>query len=85
MTVGMGDFYPISNTERLLGSFLMLFGVMTSDYIMGALLNFVNKVEDEYMESNFIKEEGHLDRFFHTLEQFNRNKPIDKNMYNDIR
>ena len=68
MTVGMGDFYPISNTERLLGSFLMLFGVMTSDYIMGALLIFVNKVEDEYKESNFIKDEGHLDRFFLTLE-----------------
>ena len=55
-TVGFGDYYPISNTERLVGSFMMLFGVLTSDFIMGEILNFINKIKHDYMESNFIND-----------------------------
>ncbi len=41
-TVGFGDYYPISDVERMVGSFMLLFGVMTSNFIMGELLNIVN-------------------------------------------
>jgi len=43
-TVGFGDYYPISDTERLIGSFMLLFGVMTSNFIMGELLNIMDKI-----------------------------------------
>ena len=50
-TVGFGDYYPISNIERLVWSFMMLFGVMTSNFIMGELLNMMDTVES--IEPNF--------------------------------
>ena len=53
-TVGFGDYHPISDTERLIGSFMLLFGVATSSFLMGELLNIINKIEDDYNETNFI-------------------------------
>ena len=44
-TVGFGDYYPISDTERLVGSFMLLFGVMTSNFIMGEFLDMINKLK----------------------------------------
>jgi voltage-gated potassium channel len=44
-TVGFGDYYPISNTERLVGSFMLLFGVMTSNFIMGELMNMITRIK----------------------------------------
>ena len=44
-TVGFGDYYPISDTERLVGSFFLLFGVMTSNFIMGEFLDMINKIK----------------------------------------
>ena len=53
-TVGFGDYYPISDTERLIGSFMLLFGVMTSSFLMGELLNIIGKIEYDHNETNFI-------------------------------
>mmetsp|Transcript_35764 Transcript_35764/g.54774 ORF Transcript_35764/g.54774 Transcript_35764/m.54774 type:complete len:151 (-) Transcript_35764:969-1421(-) len=33
-TVGLGDFHPVSNAERLAGAFILLFGVMVTSFIM---------------------------------------------------
>ena len=54
-TVGFGDYYPISDIERLVGSFMLLFGVMTSNFIMGELMSMVNNVSS--FDANFIQEE----------------------------
>jgi hypothetical protein len=43
-TIGLGDFYPVSNTERLVSSFLMLGGVATFSFIMGELCIMIIKV-----------------------------------------
>lgn len=37
-TVGFGDYYPVSNNERLIGSFVLLFGVALFSLFMGQLL-----------------------------------------------
>ena len=29
-TIGLGDYYPLSDTERLVGSFFLLFGALVS-------------------------------------------------------
>lgn len=38
-TVGFGDYYPITDAERILISFILLFGVMIFSYIMNQLTN----------------------------------------------
>ena len=36
-TVGLGDLHPRSNSERLVGAFVLLFGVALTSYIMESL------------------------------------------------
>ena len=69
-TIGLGDYYPLSNTERLVGSFMLLFGVMLSNFIMGELMNMITIIN--YMEYEFIVEEEELEKFFAVLCQFNK-------------
>jgi hypothetical protein len=38
-TVGLGDFYPVNSTERLVGSFVLLVGVAAFSYVTGVLYN----------------------------------------------
>ena len=38
-TVGFGDYYPITDIERIYSSFILLFGVATFSYTMGQLNN----------------------------------------------
>lgn len=59
-TIGLGDFHPISNTERLFGSFLLLFGVAAFSYIMGDLLMMIDKLND--IDKECSDEQG-LERF----------------------
>ena len=37
---------------------MMLFGVMTSSFLMGELLNIINKMNHDSMEYNFILDEA---------------------------
>ena len=37
-TVGFGDYYPLSDSERLFGAFILLFGVAIFSYIMGMFI-----------------------------------------------
>ena len=41
-TVGFGDYYPISNGERLIMSGIMLLGIMCFSYIMGLFNEILN-------------------------------------------
>ena len=34
-TVGFGDYYPITDIERIYSSFILMFGVATFSYTMG--------------------------------------------------
>ena len=36
-TVGFGDYYPISDEERIVGAFMLLFGVAIFSYFMAQL------------------------------------------------
>jgi len=65
-TIGFGDYYPVNSTERLVGSFILLFGVMTSNFIMGELMNMIVKIQ--YMDYEFVLEEEELERFFEVLK-----------------
>ena len=45
-TVGLGDFHPKSNIERVLCSFIMLFGVMITSIIMDDLSKMIRELRD---------------------------------------
>ena len=43
-TVGFGDFYPISDYERILGAFVILFGVALFSIIISEFLEMITKI-----------------------------------------
>jgi len=67
-TVGFGDFYPITNAERLMCSFILLFGVMIVSYILdhliGYLIDFVTGEAPDFSDSE-------LTRFFCLIKKLN--------------
>ena len=81
-TIGLGDFHPVSNTERLVGSFVILIGVAMFSYILGELLFCFELIK--CIDKPFGDEED-LDKFFITLQGFNYNKPIKKEIQSEVR
>lgn len=52
-TVGFGDFHPRSNSERLIGSIVMLLGVMINSIVVESLalmIKGIRMVDDDYEE-----------------------------------
>ena len=50
-TVGLGDYYPISDEERIIYSFVLLFGVMLFSIFMGQLIDMIykyKKLDEEF-------------------------------------
>ena len=45
-TVGLGDYHPRSNIERLVGAFVLLFGVALTSYVMETLSMMLVKIQD---------------------------------------
>ena len=80
-TVGFGDFTPQSDPERLLCSFILLFGVAIFSYIMG---NFI-EILDQFKTINEDLDDGdNLSRFFGLLQRFNRRKVINQDLKDKI-
>lgn len=44
-TVGFGDYYPVSDLERMVGAFLLLFGVAIFSFIMGKFIEMVDQIK----------------------------------------
>ena len=44
-TVGFGDYYPITDFERLLTSFMLLIGVMLFSYVLSELRNMMTRIK----------------------------------------
>lgn len=51
-TVGFGDYYPISDEERIVGSFVLLFGVMLFSIFMGHLIEMIYSIKRLDQEFN---------------------------------
>ena len=72
--MGLGDFTPKSNVERLFVAFAMLFGVAIFSYIMGNLIDVVN----EFKNFNKQLDKGdELHKFFNVLNKFHNDYLID--------
>lgn len=73
-TVGFGDYSPRSDPERLIGAFILFFGVAIFSYIMG---NFIG-ILDSFKDFNAELDDGdNLSKFFGTIRKFNQNEPIN--------
>jgi hypothetical protein len=67
-TVGFGDYYPVSDLERVVGAFLLLFGVAIFSFIMGKFIEMVDQIK----EFNRGLDDGDsLSKFFGVIEKFN--------------
>lgn len=73
-TVGFGDYYPITDFERLLCSVLLISGVLIMSYVLSEL---------RFMMSNFFQFNGNiesndeLEDFFLLLTKFNDGNQIN--------
>jgi len=80
-TVGLGDFYPKSSSERILCSFIMMFGVLCTSLLMDNLSEMIKRLR------NFNKpydETQQLNLFLGTLRKFNDNVPVSKSLENKL-
>jgi len=80
-TVGYGDFYPVSDMERLLAVFLMLCGVAFFSYIMGS---FIEIIANYRKKMGVIDQIGDLHHWLTILTRYNNGKPLSKSLTNQI-
>ena len=80
--MGFGDYYPVSDLERVIGSVVLLFGVAMFSYILTDLLSSFNLFKQHEALAG---SEDDLDRFFVTLQGFNYMQPIDQKLQHSIR
>jgi len=74
-TVGLGDYYPLSNLERILGAIFLLFGVMLTSMVIESLNAMLTQVK---MSEESFDETDKLSLFFGTLKKFNGNSVVSK-------
>jgi hypothetical protein len=76
-TVGFGDIKPITNTERMIGSFILLFGVAVFSFIMG---NFIEMLMEFKIVTSDNEDNANLTKWFGLLARFNKGRPLPKEM-----
>ena len=81
-TVGFGDYYPVSDEERIVCSFVLLFGVMLFSIFMGQLIDMIYKLDN--LDDDF-NQDDELEKFFLMFrDQFNYGKPLNRKIEMDI-
>jgi Ion channel len=76
-TVGYGDFHPVSNTELIVGSFIILFGVAVFSFIMG---NFIDMLMEFKIVTSENEDNENLTKWLGLLSRFNKGRPLPKEM-----
>lgn len=79
-TVGFGDFVPRTNDERIVGIFILVFGVAIFSIIMGSFVEILQKFKS--LNEEFSDER--LSSFFEIMRHFNNNQLIDQQLKTDI-
>ena len=76
-TIGLGDYYPVSDYERSLMCFVFLMGVAFFTYCSNVLVEIIkfimdiNKPRDYFIQTDFI-------RFMNVLKRFNKYEKQDE-------
>ena len=80
-TVGLGDYYPMSNTERALASMGFLGGVAVFSYIMGKFADIISFILD--LDSD-LEDGDRLTIFLSLLKSFNNGEDIKLELKEEI-
>jgi hypothetical protein len=72
-TVGFGDYFPKTDSERLLCAMVLLFGNMIFSLVMEQFLTILNEVKEL---ENDLDEGDQLSKFFGLIQRFNKGKLI---------
>lgn len=73
--MGFGDFYPVSDYERLGCAFMLIFGVAIFSLFLTELRDqFLKLIAQIDIEVN---REEDLERFFVLISKFNHGQPLD--------
>lgn len=81
-TVGYGDFYPLTNVERVICVVVMLFGVAFFSYIMGRFIEILEEFNAE--KTGTENDESDLKNWFTLLARFKKNKLLSKKLTRKI-
>lgn len=73
-TCGFGDFFPVTDFERLVCSLMLLSGVSVFSYVLGELKFMMSNLKNVTGE---IDEKEKLEMFFLLLEKFNYGRHIN--------
>jgi potassium voltage-gated channel Eag-related subfamily H protein 8 len=76
-TVGYGDYFPISNIERILAVIIMLGGVAFFSYIMG---NFIEIITNYEKKMGVVDKSADLHNWQVLLTRFTNNQPLPKSL-----
>lgn len=80
-TVGFGDYHAITNEERIVSSFVLLFGVAVFSFIMGNFIEILMSFKHVTAEN---EESDDLTKWFGLLAWFNKGMPLSKEMTKKI-
>ena len=72
-TVGFGDYYPVSNMERLVGCVILIAGVAIFSLMMGKFIEILTSFKEM---NNDYNESDDLMKFFGLLKKFNNDRPL---------
>lgn len=81
-TIGLGDYVPKSNFERLIGTLMMISGIAMFSMMNSKVERAINKLRHITSPLNEVQNE--LESFFGVLKRFNGNCPIEKSLRMDI-
>jgi len=80
-TVGLGDYYPVGNIERLFGVVMMFVGTMIFSLVIGIYGEILEKfklIEEEFDEGS------ELSLFMEVIKHFNHNHGLKKQVRDEI-
>lgn len=80
-TVGYGDFYPVSNSERIICVIIMLGGVAFFSYIMG---NFIEIISNYEKTMGGVDKTSDLHNWITLLTRFTNSKTLNSSLVSEI-
>ena len=80
-TIGYGDYRAVNDTERIVGSFIILFGVAVFSFIMGNFIEILMQYKTVTAEN---EDSENLNKWFGLLAKFNKGRPLPKDMTRKI-
>lgn len=79
-TIGFGDFHPVTPGERILASFVLLFGVAIFSFIMSQFIQILMNYKSLWQVSNH----RDLSMWIALLSRFNSGNPLGKELITKI-